>query len=324
MSNITSSNSTDDWDISPEISLPRSIRFWLILLFDVPSLLCSFCLLFHILNDRTQRHALYTHTILVLLIANLPIQLLDAGLYLSVLHNGVVQPSEPIVCLFWMFADNGFYALGINLLTWLAIERHILIFHDRWVANRRGRFLFHYFPLFFIITYIFLFYIIGIFILPCDNVYNYSALYCGVYPCLEWNDFLNTWETVVHYCVPVILESIVSTGLLVRVQWQKRRLRQSIQWRKQRRMIIQLLLISGINIPLNLPLYIIYIAQYCGLHWDISLQPKLWFYFLSYSVILFFPFASLCQFPALRKQMRKKFCCIIDRSPCHPPINPQQ
>jgi hypothetical protein len=48
-------------------------------------------------------------------------------------------------------------------MAWLAIERHILIFHDRWVSNRRGRFLFHYLPLIILVTYILVFYSIAIF-----------------------------------------------------------------------------------------------------------------------------------------------------------------
>ncbi|CAF4183372.1 unnamed protein product, partial [Adineta steineri] len=61
------------------------------------------------------------------------------------------------------------------------------------------------------------------------------------------------WEFVVHTGTPTLLEGIASIGLILRVQIQRRRLRQSNQWRKQRRMIIQLLLVSTLNIGINFP-----------------------------------------------------------------------
>ena len=317
MSTNISIKGSDDSFIYPEVALARPVRFWLIIFLNTPSILCSLCVIFHILIDRTQRHALYSHTIFLILVFNLPVQLVDVSLYLFVLSNNIVQPSTPAVCLLWLFIDNGVYAIGVVLLTWFAIERYILIFHDRWLINQRGRLLFHYLPLTIIITYFFLFYVIGVFFLPCENDYNYSSLYCGVYPCLEYYYFLSIWEAIVHYFIPVVLESLVSAIVLIRVLWQKRRLRQSIQWRKQRRMILQLVLISGINIPLNLPLYIIYIAETFGLSIESSIEPRLWFFFFSYLVIFSFPFASLCQFPVLRKQMKKILCFMMARPPRH-------
>ncbi len=68
------------------------------------------------------------------------------------------------------------------------------------------------------------------------------------------------------------------------MQWQKRRLRQSTQWRKQRRMIMQLFLVSGINVSLNLPTSIIDIAQQLGLSSEDGNQAGLYFFFLGYWV----------------------------------------
>ncbi|CAF4162022.1 unnamed protein product, partial [Adineta steineri] len=52
------------------------------------------------------------------------------------------------------------------------------------------------------------------------------------------------WDFIVNDCASVIVEGIISIALILRVQWQKRRIHQSPQWRKQRRMIIQLCLVS--------------------------------------------------------------------------------
>jgi hypothetical protein len=192
-----------------------------------------------------------------------------------------------------------------------------LIFHDGWISNRRGRFLFHYLPLIILMTYIFLFYITVIFLLPCENIYDYTLPVCGASPCYQAYTILGMWEFIVNTNIPILVECFVSIGLVLRVQWQKRRLRQSNQWRKQRRMIIQLFLISGLNASLNLPLNIIPLARLCGLPPEFGVQAQLYFFFFGYFVIFLFPFASLCQFPDLRKKIKKKMFCIVPRQPRH-------
>jgi hypothetical protein len=315
MSTDNSSDSGDSSFISSEVSIPRIVRFWLMLLFNIPSIICTFCIIFHIINDRIQRYALHNHTILLILIFGLPIQLMDINFYLIFYQYGSVQPSKPIVCLFWWLADYGFYIGGIILMLWLSIERHILIFHDGLVANRRGRFLFHYLPLILLVTYICLFYIIVLFILPCENIYDYTVPVCGASPCYQSYGILGMWEFIVHTTVPIVLEGIVSAGLVFRVQWQKRRLHQSANWRKQRRMIIQLFLISGMNVSLNMPIYLIPLAHLCGLPAQYGVQAELYFFFLGYFVIFLFPFASLCQFPELRKRIKRKIFGRVLRQP---------
>lgn len=307
MSTNDSSNSTDDDSfVNSEISLPRVVRFWLMLLFNIPSVICSFSLIFYIIFNRHQRHGLHNHTILFILIFGLPVQLMDINFYLVFYHYGIIQPTEPIVCLLWWFADYGIYNGGLFLMFWLATERHILIFHDRWVSNRRGRFLFHYLPLILITAYILIFYIYVIFFLPCENTYAYTVPVCGASPCYQSYGVLGMFEFMVNTSIPIILEGIVSIGLVIRVQWQKRRLRQATQWRKNRRMIIQLFLVSGVNIILNLPISLIPIAHLCGLPPEYGVQAQLYFFFLGYFVIFLFPFVSLSQFPELRKRMKRK------------------
>ncbi|CAF1210532.1 unnamed protein product [Adineta steineri] len=301
----------------PEVSVPRPVRFWLMLLCDIPSIVCSFCLIIHIIMNRTQRHALHNHTILLLLIFYLPIQLIDITFYLIFFSYDSIQPSQPLVCLLWWFVDYCFYVGGIVLMAWLAIERHILIFYDRLLLNRRGRFLFHYLPLIIIVTYILLFYLIVIFLLPCENNYLYTVLVCGSSPCYESYGILGMWEFILHAATPVLLEGIASIALLLRVQIQRRRLRQSNQWRKQRRMIIQLLLVTTLNIGINFSNCALFCAQFFGLSLEYGVEAQLYFSFLDYFVIFLFPFISLSQFPDLRKTIKKKLLGVVRRQPHH-------
>ncbi|CAF2086788.1 unnamed protein product [Rotaria magnacalcarata] len=308
-----SSNSNTAVFSNSEMSLPRPIRFWLLVIFNIPSVICSFSIIIHIIMDRVQRYALQNHTILLILIMHLPIQLIDINFYLVFFHYGYVLPSKPIVCLLWWFADYGCFIGGLILMAWLAIERHILIFHDFLVSNKKRRFLSHYLPLGILVTYILLFYIICVFLLPCESTYVYTLPVCGASPCYQSYDILGEWEFIVNSSIPIVLESIVSIGLIVRVQRQKRRIHQSTQWHKYRRMIIQLFLVSSVDLSLNLPFYLISFAHLCGLPQEYGVQLQLYLFFLGYFAIFLFPFASLCQFPELRKTIKNKIIAVLPR-----------
>ncbi|CAF1133997.1 unnamed protein product [Adineta steineri] len=125
------------------------------------------------------------------------------------------------------------------------------------------------------------------------------------------------WDFIVNDCASVIVEGIISIALILRVQWQKRRIHQSPQWRKQRRMIIQLCLVSGFSASVNLPTFIIYISHVFGLPPDYGVQVDLYFYFLTYFVVFLFPFASLSQYPQLRKLIKTKVFCMSPRQLPH-------
>jgi hypothetical protein len=82
-----------------EINIPRPVRFWLLLILDIPSIICSFFLLYHLLINKTLRHQLINHVIIILLIIGLIIELVDISFHLSFLRLGIVQPSTPGLCL---------------------------------------------------------------------------------------------------------------------------------------------------------------------------------------------------------------------------------
>jgi hypothetical protein len=313
---ISSDNSSNILSTAA-MSLPHPIGFWIMLLVNIPSTICSLCLIVHIIIHRTQRHALQNHTILLILVFGLPIQVWDINFYLVFFHYGSVEPPKPVTCLLWYLADDGFYTAGLILFAWLSIERHILIFHHRWLLNRRGRFLFHYLPLIIILAYVVPYYTIVIFFPPCENTFDYSAAVCGGLACYHSHGFLGMWEFAANCSAPVIIESIVSIALILRVQWQKRRLHQSNRWRKQRRMVIQLLLVSSVSISVTLPFYAISILEYCGISSVSMNEVDFDLFYLTYFIYFLFPFASLCQFPELRKKIKKQIVDLVKKQPRH-------
>lgn len=306
-----------------EISLPRSVRFWLLILTDIPSIICSFILLIYLIGNRTARNALYNHVIILLIIFGLGTELIDIPFYLNFIINSGVRPSIPAVCIFWWFIAFAIYNGGQILMAWAAVERHILIFNDRWLITRRGQFLVHYLPLILILLYIFIFYIYVFFIFSCENTYDYDLPVCNAYPCYQGDSIVGVWDFVGNNIVPGLLVAFVSVGLLIRVIRQKQRLNQPIQWRKHRRMTIQLLSISILNIIFILPLNLLSLAHLCGLPEEYGVQVEQYIFFVSYWFILLIPFVCLGSTPELCKKIKTKLSCSRQRQNVVGPVTIQ-
>ncbi|CAF1166766.1 unnamed protein product [Rotaria sordida] len=297
---------------SSEISLPRFVRFWILILLDIPSVACTFFLLFHLILNRTLRREINNHIIIILLAFGLAGQLIDIPLYLTfITHTGIVFPSTPATCLIWWLAAFGFYNGGTLLMAWAAIERYLLVYHDRLLSTNRKRLLVHYFPLIMIILYTGIFYIVVIFLPPCENIYDYTLPICNAYPCYQSYGVLGMWEFGANNIAPTVVVACFSMLLLIRVTLLKRRLNQPMQWRKQRRMTIQLLSITSLNLIFNMPLNILSLAHLCGLPSDVGFEAQQYFYFSCYFLILLFPFVCLYQYPDLYKKL---FCKRTKRS----------
>jgi hypothetical protein len=292
---------------SSEISLSRPVRFWLLLLSDIPSIMCTLLLLYHLIHDRTSRKALNNHVIILLLILGLTTQLIDVPFYLAFIANlGIVKPSLPATCLTWWFVSFGMYNGGTILMAWTAIERHILIFNYRWLSTKRGRILVHYLPLVILLLYIFIFYIYVLFFFSCENIYEYRLPICNAYPCYQTDSLIGMWDFIVNNILPSLLVALMSIALLIRVIRQKRRLNQNIQWSKQRKMTIQLVLLSALNILFNIPLNLVSLTHLYGLPKDYGVEAQHYFYFSCYFLIFLFPFVCLFSYRELIMKVQWK------------------
>ena len=281
-----------------EVGIPRSIRFWLLLLFDIPAVACTFYLLYYLLFNRTLRKALHNHVIIVLLIVASTSHLIDIPSYIIYLLLGYVWISTPSFCSFWSFVDIGLFNMILILMAWATIERHILVFHSKWIKKRRNRFLFHYVPLILVILYNILFYMIIIFFPSCETIYDYSQPWCG-YPCFYDNTILCLYDINANSTIPLILIVIFSITLAIRFIRQKQRVQRIIRWRKHRKMVIQLLLISLVPVIFNSPLVILTIAHYCGLPAEVGAEAQIYLYFLS----LLLSYVCLASLPELWKKL---------------------
>jgi hypothetical protein len=177
-------------------------------------------------------------------------------------YNGVWERS-PIFCQIWGFLDWGIYITQTILFAWATTERHILIFHDKWVSTREKRFFMHYLPPILILLYCLIFYVIVYFLPVCENIFNNSIMLC-VKPCIFYDYIFSMWEMIVHQIIPAVIIIVFSIALFVRVLWQKHRIHQPVQWRKHRKMIIQVLSISVLYLFFFFPYAIYIIILTCG------------------------------------------------------------
>ncbi len=87
-------NSRDNNSISKlsETTLIRNSKFGVILVLELPSLICNILFVYYLITDRNLRLAIYHHVILALLIISLLTNLIKIPRSLHYLRIGIVTP----------------------------------------------------------------------------------------------------------------------------------------------------------------------------------------------------------------------------------------
>ena len=286
--------------------IPNVVRFWLHLSLLIPSIICSLLVLSCLLFDRALRSSLHHHVIILLLAIGLVSQVTNYPWMLYYYRYVGVWRRSPIFCAIWGFLEWGFYATQTFLFAWATLERHILIFHDRWVATKVKQILVHYLPMAVLLLYCLVYYAVMYFFPPCSNFYSSVRKTCA-YPCIVMNPRFFIYDTVAQQILPVFVIVLSSMLLLVRVVWQKHRLRLAQQWRKNRKMTIQLLSISLLYLFFSFPYCVVSILMLCGLPSDLVLSLYDYSVFLIDFPVLLFPFICLLSFSEVRTRLVKTF-----------------
>ena len=128
--NGSNSNSSDDDDLDEKSVIPPTIRFWILLILSIPSIICSFLVLWLLLSNREQRRSLNQRIIIIQLIGGLIFLLTHVPIYLSYLRLGYVWPQTPAMCQLCWFVGDTYNDTMTILMAWASFERHILVFHD--------------------------------------------------------------------------------------------------------------------------------------------------------------------------------------------------
>ncbi|CAF1392861.1 unnamed protein product [Adineta steineri] len=287
------------------MTIPYIIRFWLYLIFLIPSVLCALFCLYHFLIDRVLRKALNNHVVMLILFLGVFLNLTDIVWYIDFYRTGRPLSLTEAFCMTWTYIDYAVFVSITLLVAWGSIERHILIFHQNLVSTQIKRFLVHYLPLFTVTMYPFIYYIIIYFVLPCDPWIDFTTSGCGISACAYNTAFLGMWDSIAHNIVPIFTIVIFSMTLFGRIWYSKYRINQRMRWKNYRKMSIQLLSISAIYLIIVFPSMILYTLYTAGIRdnsyydfFDIS-------YYLSYFVTLLAPFVSVVSLSELRTKLKK-------------------
>jgi hypothetical protein len=302
------SNENGSWNHTPMIDIDTQefyfTQFWIFLFLTIQSIICSLFGLYHFLLTGTLRQALSNHIIIFLLLIALFYDFTDMSWYINYFRTPTTFSSTPAFRLAWGYIDWTFFTLHIILYAWATVERHILIFHDQLLSTRKKRFFVHYLPPVVITIYCLLYYSIVFFVVQCTNDFNNIITPLFV-PCAYQNNSLFMYETIVHAILTVLTIVISSVALLLRVLWQRHRTHRQIDWRRHRKMTIQLLSISIVYIIFLFPYALITICQLCGLSTDAVVQVLSVMTFFTYYALFLVPIACISLLPELRNKLMK-------------------
>jgi len=302
-----SSNSSESGTDAPDYNsfeFPYLARFLLYLLLDIPAIICSLTILTVFFIDRQCRNALQNHAIIFLIIIVLICQVWVIPIYIDQLR---VQEhwSMPIkFCYAWRYIDSSCFAATPVLLSWLSFERNILIFNNNFYNNRKNKILFHYIPPSFLVTYIFIFYSYAIFFPPCENTFD--ALCGGV--CFFYVTWLSLWDLIGHNIIPTFLIIVFNITVVIRTIQHKKRLNQAVQWRKLRRMTLQLVSMSSLFLIFCLPATICFsLLPFGTFNTDALFNVLPYAAYFSYYPQLLLPFICFFNIPELSAKTKHFF-----------------
>ena len=252
------------------------------------------------------KKTLSLHVMVVLLVINFAQLTVDGALALQYLKTGVVRPSIEAICNIWMFIDSFTYYLGLLLMAWASFERHLLIFHSHLFNTPRRRFLFHYLPIAAICVHALIYYIYVDFLYPCTNTFDFSSAFCGLvcYMNLATPTVFGI-EMMAHQVLPTFLISLLGGGLVLRTVYSRQQLQRSIEWRKYRRMTIQLLTVAIVYLLFSMPFSLNPVAQLAGkpapLSYDVYLNV---FTYWAYGICIILPFVAASSLPEIGDKLK--------------------
>ena len=295
-------------DMSTDFNWTRGITYKVL---QTAQVLSSFAYIFvgyHLISSpQTLKKTLSLHVILVILAMNFVQLVSDISLALHFLSTGVVRPSTITTCTIWMFIDSFTYYLSLLLMAWASFERHIFIFHPKLFGTNRRRFLFHYMSIFGPCLYALIYYVYVNFLYPCVNQFDFSTTFCGLvcYMILPSPTVFGI-EILLHQVLPNFLIGFLSIALIVRALLSRHQLQQSIEWRKYRKMIVQLLSISSLYLVFSVPFSVHPIAQLLGrstaFAGDVFLNV---FSYWAYGICIFLPFVVASSLPNLKAKLQR-------------------
>ena len=284
-------------------------KFLILLLCQVSSALISLAIFAFFIKRPHHLTDLRHRAILLLLIVNFVQLVCDLPMAMHFYRLGYVTPATPAYCTWWTFFEYTLDVAGALLVVTISLQRHVLVFHDQLLHVTRNRWLLYYIPLLLCIVYPCTVYLIIIVILPCDGTqWDYTSNVCGFANCyLVYSKGLALFDWIAHNGTPTVVIFLANVTLVLRVIMQKHRRQQRINWKKQRRMTLQLLSISILFLIAWVPSLLIGLGQQLTTYTFLAQFQKDYALDLIYLMCLFLPWVCLGQLPEFSHWLRKRW-----------------
>ena len=207
------------------------------------SFVCAIYILIHYAKKKSTLRSLPNHLIICLLIVStwmISIDLFSTEFYY---WNGIVPIQTTWACRFYNVSYFSISGLNRIFMAFMSIERHFLVFRPQLYRAHRSRFILHYLPIIIIILWSFTYSLVTDVFLTCNLLnFHYNRFLCG-FTCsllLQHTAWIYVWIQVFF---PTMITIIACVLLPIRFLSQKRKL-QRLEWRRARKMIIQMSIIA--------------------------------------------------------------------------------
>lgn len=139
----------------------------------------------------------------------------------------------------------------------------------------------------------------------CTNTWDYTIIYCGGACYSYFDPVLGTFDWLFNYGLPSLLIIFVNFLLFGRVVWHKIKQGRAIQWRRQKRMIIQLTFVSILYLIFMLPQVAVGSIQTLWSPTFLSDIQANYFYYIVYFINQFLPFIIVSSLPEMHKDVKR-------------------
>ncbi|UJR11482.1 hypothetical protein I4U23_015661 [Adineta vaga] len=284
------------------IRLNQKITFSFLISLFIPSIIFSCFLLSHIIRNKKIRNRLNNHVIICIFLIYFIQAITDLPVTMIYLYRGEVAISSDIFCKIWFITAGSLNAISIQMNAFLSFERYLLIFHHQFL--HKYKIILHYLPLicFFLVPLLYVILFTNFY--PCQTNFVYNAWSCGS-ACYLLQPIIGTFTWVYAILIPVLIMIIFNFAVLVRVIHQKKRMMQKNTWSKSKKMIFQLLSITGALYISWVPISIINIVNMVQFNSILNEIQATWTLIgLIYIAVLFSPVVSYFAIPELKNEIR--------------------
>ncbi|CAF1312900.1 unnamed protein product [Adineta ricciae] len=289
---------TSDEIVPAEPEFYRHMKFYAFIVLQIPSILISMFIIYKFVTVRQFRVRLNNHSIFALIIVSFIETTTELPIALHYLRFGYVKIMKYGFCLFWNWLNFSLQTTNLFLMSWTSFERHILIFHSNLIQTKHGKLKWHYIPLIFCMTYIPIFYFSCIFLYQCENFFDYSYIFCGSI-CYNRVTWLSTFDWTTNMLIPSMIIPLLSLSLLIRVIFQAKKMKRTINWKNNRKMTIQLIIISLLYLSFWFPLALVSLIRIYFLPTFIDEITYYYLYYTPYFVQILMPYVCIACLPEI-------------------------